>query len=88
MVLTEEPRQQYLEYVDSMAETSDLDGLLTYEEWLEEEIHEFDDTTPSLLPEYVQNLTGEHDPESLPRYEEWLEEILGELWQEHGSPYL
>jgi len=35
-----EPRDQYLEYTESLAETDDLDALLTYEEWLEEELEE------------------------------------------------
>lgn len=34
------PRDQYIEYVDGLAETDDLDGLQSYEEWLEEELAE------------------------------------------------
>lgn len=29
------PRNRYIRYVDSLAETSDLDTLLSYEDWLE-----------------------------------------------------
>ena len=35
-----EPREQYIDYTESLAETGDLDALLTYEEWLEEELTE------------------------------------------------
>lgn len=34
------PRGKYVEYVDSLAETDDIDSMLTYEEWLEEELKE------------------------------------------------
>jgi len=32
------PRDEYLEYVDSLADTDDLESLLSYEEWLEDEL--------------------------------------------------
>lgn len=32
------PRGKYVEYVESLAETDDLDDMVTYEEWLEEEL--------------------------------------------------
>jgi hypothetical protein len=35
-----EPRDRYLEYVDSLSDIGDLEGLLSYEEWLEEELKE------------------------------------------------
>jgi hypothetical protein len=36
----QEPRNQYIEYTKSLAETGDLDSLMSYEEWLEEELDE------------------------------------------------
>jgi hypothetical protein len=35
-----EPRDQYIEYVEELSETDDLDTMLSYEEWLEEELEE------------------------------------------------
>ena len=35
-----EPREQYKEYVSNLSETDDLEGLMSYEEWLEEELYE------------------------------------------------
>lgn len=40
MIGQDEPREQYLEYVENLAETEDLDSLMSYEEWLEEELEE------------------------------------------------
>jgi hypothetical protein len=34
------PREQYVLYVGELAETDDLDTMLSYEEWLEEELAE------------------------------------------------
>lgn len=34
------PRGQYVEYVDSLAETDDLDSMQSYEEWLEDELED------------------------------------------------
>ncbi|MDZ7688632.1 MAG: hypothetical protein U5J64_07920 [Halobacteriales archaeon] len=38
--MTSEPRDQYIEYVEELAETDDLETMLSYEEWLEEELEE------------------------------------------------
>ena len=35
-----EPRGKYVEYVDELAETDDLETMLSYEEWLGEELEE------------------------------------------------
>jgi len=34
------PRDRYVEYVESLVETKDLESMLTYEEWLEGELEE------------------------------------------------
>ena len=38
--MTSETRDQYTEYVEELAETDDLETMLSYEEWLEEELEE------------------------------------------------
>ena len=35
-----EPHDQYVENVEELAETDDLETMLSYEEWLEEELEE------------------------------------------------
>lgn len=35
-----EPRDKYIDYVEELAETDDLETMLSYEEWLEEELEE------------------------------------------------
>lgn len=34
------PREQYIEYLETLSETGDLDTAMTYESWLEEELEE------------------------------------------------